>query len=86
MNSVKQPQAASRVFTNLWVGWIAAFFVIELSALVRHRPQDTLSDHVWTWFDIPRHPAPTRAVRARRLFLLGFLAWLCAHFLTGDDV
>lgn len=70
----------------MWLGWILAFFAIEGSALRRRRPQDTLSDHVWAWFDIPQHRAPSRGMRGRRLLLLGFLAWLCAHFLTGDEV
>jgi hypothetical protein len=83
---LKHPPKTDPRWTALWLGWIAAFFVIEESALARHRPQDTLSDHVWAWFDIPRHSPPTRGVRGRRLFLLGFLAWLTAHFLTGDDV
>lgn len=76
----------SPAFTRAWYAWILAFFAIEGTALARRRPQDTLSDHVWTWFDIPRHPAPLRAVRLRRISLLAFLTWLVAHFLTGDDV
>ena len=73
-------------WSRAWVAWIAAFFVIEGSALARGRPVDTLSDHVWKAFDIPHHVAPTRETRMRRLALLAFVAWLSAHFLTGDDV
>lgn len=73
-------------WTRAWYAWITAFFLIEGSALVRGRPQDTLSDHVWRWFGIPQHAAPAEGVRARRLLLLGFLAWLSGHFLSGDDV
>jgi hypothetical protein len=83
---VQRPPEADPRWTALWLVWIAAFFGIELTALARRRPQDTLSDHVWAWFDIPRHPAPTRQIRIRRLTLLGFLAWLVGHFLTGDDI
>lgn len=83
---VLAPERASPVWTWLWYGWIAAFFVIEGTALARNRPQDTLSDHVWAWAGIPRHRAPSRSVRARRIGLLAFLAWLSTHFLTGDDV
>ena len=86
MNLKPPPPGASRTWTRLWLGWIAAFFLIEGTALARHRPQDTLSDHVWAWFDIPHHPAPPRQVRLRRIALLAFLAWLVSHFLTGDDV
>jgi len=35
---------------------------------------------------IPQHPAPLGSVRARRLVLLSTLAWLVAHFLSGDEV
>ena len=83
---LKHPAGADWRWTAMWLVWIAAFFGIELSALARHRPQDTLSDHVWAWFDIPRHPAPSRGTRGRRLLLLGFLAWLVGHLLTGDDI
>lgn len=83
---LKEPPGASRTWTRLWLGWIAAFFVIEFWALARGRPQDTLSDRCWTAFDIPRHPAPARSVRLRRISLVGFLAWLVGHFLTGDDI
>lgn len=86
MSKIRQPEGASPTWTRLWYAWIAGFFMIEGSALARHRPQDTLSDHVWAWFDIPRHSPPAESVRARRLVLLGFLAWLCSHFLSGDDV
>lgn len=82
----KRPENASPLFTRLWVGWIVAFCVIEGLALVRKRPQDTLSDHVWAWFDIPKHTGPTGNVRVRRVALLSFMAWLSSHFLTGDDV
>lgn len=80
------PRLTDPRWTRAWLTWVAAFFVIEGSALARHRPQDTLSDHVWVWFDIPQHAAPTRETRARRLTLLAFVAWLTAHFLSGDDI
>jgi hypothetical protein len=80
------PVAADLRWTRLWIGWIGLFFALELPPLFRGRPQDTLSDHVWAWFGIPHHPAPERSVRVRRLALLTFLAWLCSHFLTGDQV
>ncbi len=78
--------APSKLWTRAWAAWIAAFAVIEGSALLRGKPQDTLSDHVWHWFGIPQHKAPLPTLRARRLLLLTALAWLVAHFLTGDDV
>lgn len=83
---IPAPKGASPRVTALWLGWIAAFFAIEIPAIARKRPQDTLSDHVWSWFGIPQHKAPAAGIRARRFALLAFMAWLCSHFLTGDDV
>jgi hypothetical protein len=80
------PVAADPRWTRLWLAWIGLFFALELPPLFRGRPQDTLSDHVWAWFGIPHHPSPPGGIRARRLVLLTFLAWLCSHFLTGDEV
>lgn len=81
-----KPAGADPRWTVAWFGWIAAFFLIEGSALARRRPQDTLSDHVWAWFDIPQHAPPARSARGRRLALLAFLAWLVGHFLSGDEI
>jgi hypothetical protein len=80
------PPDASKTWTKLWLAWIAAFFALELPPLFRGRPQDTLSDHVWAWFGIPQHRPPERDVRIRRIVLVTLLAWLCSHFLTGDEV
>lgn len=78
------PEGATPAWTRAWIAWLGAFVVIEGAALIRRKPQDTLSDHVWAWFDIPKNPAPNRAERGRRLILLAFMTWLGAHFLTGD--
>ena len=83
---LKRPVGADRRWTLMWLAWIAAFFLIEGSALARHRPQDTLSDHCFRWFGIPQHAAPARSLRARRIALLWLLAWLATHLLSGDDV
>ena len=80
------PRGGRNAYTAAWLGWLAAFFVIELPPIWHHHPQDTLSDHVWLWFGVPQHPTPPEALRARRIALLGFLAWLMAHFLSGDEV
>lgn len=81
----RAPDAASRASTCAWFAWIAAFGVIEGIALARKRQQDTLSWHVWAWFGIKRHTPPPGSLRIRRLALLTFLAWLAAHFITGDE-
>lgn len=80
------PTGGRKGYTVAWLAWIAAFFLIEVPPVLEHRQEDTLSDHVWLWFGIPKHPAPPTQLRARRLALLALMAWLCAHFLTGDDI
>ncbi|MFF7252437.1 hypothetical protein [Streptomyces microflavus] len=71
----------------LWVGWLAAFLVIEGKALFNKTSGDTLSEHVWKWFSTARtgehQGQPTGWVRLRRFALLAFMAWLSVHFLTG---
>jgi hypothetical protein len=69
-------------YTIAWLAWLAAFGVIEGSALVSKREGDTLSEHVWRWFAV-KDKSRRGTVRARRFALLAFMAWLTAHFLTG---
>jgi hypothetical protein len=69
-------------WTVLWLAWIAAFFAIEVPALLNRQDGDTLSEHVWSWFAV-KDKSKKGLVRARRFCLLAGLAWLCAHFLTG---
>lgn len=79
------PDRASRAWTIAWLAWIGSFFALELPPLLRGRPQDTLSDHVWAWAGVAKHPGPPRPVRLRRFVLLAACAWVCAHFLSGDE-
>jgi hypothetical protein len=79
------PLGGSQCWTAAWLAWIVAFFALELPPIIHDHPQDTLSDHVWLWFDIPQHKAPLETVRARRFLLLALMAWLIAHFLSGDE-
>jgi hypothetical protein len=68
------------VVTWMWLGWLGAFGALEGWAIVTKRWDDTLSAHVWKWFSVT---GTGHLWRARRFALLAFLAWLCAHFLTG---
>lgn len=67
-------------WTVAWVAWIAAFFAIELPAVLNKAKGDSLSEHVWSWASIK---GKGTAYKWRRFALLSFLAWLVAHFLTG---
>jgi hypothetical protein len=40
------------IWTILWLVWIAAFFAIEVPALLNKQDGDTLSEHVWAWASI----------------------------------
>ncbi|MDM4718429.1 hypothetical protein QTQ03_02035 [Micromonospora sp. WMMA1363] len=70
------------MFTALWIGWLAAFAIVEGIALFNKQPDDTLSEHVWKWFAVGSSQ-PTGWTRLRRFALLAFMAWLTLHFLTG---
>lgn len=85
LTELTPPDGETR-YTALWLAWIAAFFAIELPPVVNGHSVDTLSDHVWFWFGVPQHKAPSGSLRLRRLALLCFVAWLATHFLSGDDV
>lgn len=63
-----------------WVLWILYFLVVEFEALLSHKPEGTLSDHIWAWFSMCEYG---KLWQLRRLILLSFIAWLSAHLLTG---
>lgn len=71
------------VWSWLWVGWLAAFCVIEGVALARKAPGDTLSEHVWAWFHTAKGAKTDGTTRLRRFALLALVTWLAVHFLTG---
>lgn len=77
-------------YTIAWIAWIVAFLVIEGTGIVRKDPGATLTEHVRDWFAVRdkqgRTPKLTALVRVRRIALLGFMAWLSVHFLTGGFI
>lgn len=79
----------SGAWTWGWLLWLGYFLVLEGVALFNSRPGDTLSEHVWMWFGTARRrpggPERPRSgwTQLRRVVLLGFMAWLSVHFLTG---
>lgn len=76
-------------WTWLWLAWFGYFAAVEGVALFNSKPGDTLSEHIWLWFGTqrrkPGEPERPRSgwTQLRRVVLLGFMAWLGAHFLTG---
>ena len=68
------------LFTWLWVIWLAFFLVIEGFALARKDPDDTLSEHIWKWFQIRDKP---QQWTWRRIVLALFLVWLLIHMVAG---
>jgi hypothetical protein len=68
------------IWTWLWIIWIAFFAVIEGFALARKDRNDTLSEHIWKWFQIKDKP---QQWTWRRAVLAGFLAWLLIHMVAG---
>lgn len=63
------------LFTILWIGWIAGFFLIEGAALAKDDEAGTLSDHFRLWFD-------TKAKPGRMVWMVVsgiFFAWFTLH-------
>jgi hypothetical protein len=71
------------IWTTLWLVWFAMFLVVEGAALFNKTAGDTLSEHVWKWFATGGGVKMTGWVRLRRVVLMGFLAWLLVHFMSG---
>lgn len=74
------------VFDWIWIVWAAvlagSFAVIEGIALVRKRPEDTLSDHLRAWFHTNTHLGRTIWLAA-----FGALAvWLLTHIAVAGSV
>jgi hypothetical protein len=67
-------------YTWAWLFWLAFFVTIEGSAIFRKARGDTLSEHVWAWFQIRDKPAQWTW---RRIVLAGFLCWLLVHMVAG---
>jgi hypothetical protein len=63
-------------FTIGWIGWGLYFAVLEGIALFNKGEGDTLSEHVWRWFDVDAHQWT-----AKRYLLVAFMLWLSGHFI-----
>jgi len=67
-------------YTIAWAVWIVSFLIIELIAVFNSDKGDTLSEHIWEWFDI-KDPGPF--YKTKRLLLFTGVGWLAIHLLTG---
>ena len=63
-----------------WILWLVMFGVVEGAALINKGRNDTLSEHVWSWFKIRDKP---RQWTVRRFALAFFLVWLLVHMVAG---
>jgi hypothetical protein len=70
-------------WTLAWLIWLGLFLAIELPAAFNKEKGDTLSEHVWKWFNIKNKAEPWNTRRA--ILALSFLA-LGAHFLYKATV
>ena len=69
-------------WTALGLLWVAAFFAIEIPAVVyerRHGSGATLSAHLRSWFATRRLAGPLPHLR--RVLAIAVLAWLPLHLL-----
>lgn len=64
-------------YALLWIGWVAAFLAIELTALFTGHPQFTLSEFVW------RLEQVNGAWTILRFFIMAFCIWLTLHMAFG---
>lgn len=71
-------------FSKGWLLWIIAFLVWEGLALFNKKKGDTLSEHVWDWFSVKEQSSRKRTIRM--VGLVGFMAWLSIHFVTGGKI
>ena len=68
---------ASAVYAVLWIGWVAGFLAIELTAIFTGHSRFTLSAFVWRLEEI------NRAWTFLRYFVAVFCAWLFLHMVFG---
>jgi len=74
------------LFSWLWIGWGLAFLVIEGFALKRKAKGDTLSEHVWSWFQLKGRKDTKKPWQILlRLGFVAFWVWLTIHFLFGGN-
>jgi hypothetical protein len=77
---------ADWVFTAAWIVMGLWFVVWEALALMRDDRGDTLSEHVWSWFQLKgRKDGMAWWKVLLRLGFVCFWVWLTLHFLSGGS-
>lgn len=66
-------------YTIAWIAWFVFFGATEGRALLNKGKGDTLSEHVWRWFNVADEPRWT----FKRFALAAFMVWLSGHFIFG---
>lgn len=71
------------VFRVLWGLWVFMGLFLEFAAVVLfHGEGDTLSEQVWTLFELAREaPGGAVIVAGMSMLIIGFFGWLTLHFL-----
>ena len=80
---VRTAEVVRDPFTWAWAAWVLAFCVIEARAIRDRRPGGTLSELLWELCSVQEKH---KGWRWRRIALLGALAWLAAHLISGGWV
>lgn len=69
-------------FDVFWVSVLLAGGTVELVALKRPAPGDTLSEHMWKWLRVA-DPRPTLPFIVLRALTAAVMVWLAGHFAMG---
>lgn len=74
------------IWSWLWIGWGVAFVIIEGLAIKNKARGDTLSEHVWAWFQLKGRKDGKKPWQVLlRLGFICFWAWITLHFISGGS-
>lgn len=61
-----------------WLGWIGLGFLVPETYALFTRPENTLSETVWTWFGVMKNQSVSQW-SIQHYLLLVFVVWLAGH-------
>ncbi len=82
MDGWNMTQSLMSGYRYLWLAWGFAFLVLEFTAIIRRRYQDTLSDFIWRLCDTVPGSTPLQYT-AVHVLTIGFMIWLTIHIGFG---